>query len=402
MPASTTPLLVPPFRGFFLGRAVSLAGSSMTPVALALSVLGISGEAGDLGIVLAAQVIPQLVLTLVGGASADRFSRRGVLVVAGLGAGLTQGAVAAVLLTGHYSLPLVSGLVAAGGVLEAFASPALRGIVPELVGARDLQRANAVLSAAGNAARVLGPAAAGLMVAGAGGGWAIALDALSFVAAAGFFARLPRGTRVPASEARPLSGIRAGWEEFRSTPWIWSMTLSFGVINLVNVGPWQILGAMLTKGHDGEAAWGLVLSARALGTLVMSVVMYRLALRRPLRSGALAGALAALPLLALGCAAGTPALMTCAFVGALGFSLAGIAWDTALQQHVPGDVLLRVCSYDDLLSYAAIPAGQLLVGPAAAHLGGERVALLCGVIYVAAGLGPLAVRSVRDLSARTA
>lgn len=391
-------VLVPPFRGFFAGRAVSLAGSAMAPVALALAVLDTSARPADLGIVLAAQVIPQLVLTVVGGAVADRFSRRGVLVAANLGAGLTQGAVAVVLLTGRYSLPLVSGLELANGVLEAFASPALRGIVPELVAPRDVQRANSLLSAAGNAARVFGPAAAGVTAAAYGGGWAIALDALSFAAAAGFFARLRIGTRVPATRTRLLSDIREGWTEFRSTPWVWSTTLSFGVLNLVNVGPWQILGATLVREHDGEAAWGLVLSARAAGMLVMSVVMYRLVVRRPLRTGALAGALAGLPLLALGTGAGTPVLMACAFVGALGFTVAGITWDTALQRHMRGEVLSRVCSYDDLLSYSAIPAGQLLTGPAAARLGGEQVALWCGVVYVAAGLGRLAVRSVRDLS----
>jgi MFS family permease len=398
MPSLSIPVLVPPFRGFFFGRAVSLVGTSMAPVALALALLDTSDRPGDLGVVLAAQVIPQLVLTVVGGAVADRFSRRSLLVIANLGAGLTQGAVAAVLLTGHYSLPLVSGLELANGAIEAFASPALRGIVPELVGPQDLQRANSLLSATGNAARIFGPTAGGLIVAGFGGGWAIALDALSFVVAAGFFARLHQTARVPALRAHVLADIRAGWKEFRSIPWVWSMTLSFCVINLVNVGPWQILGATLTKEHNSEAAWGLVLSARALGMLGMSMALYHLALRRPLRTGALVGALAGLPLLALGFGTGVPELMACAFIGAIGFTVAGITWDTALQQHVPSDVLSRVCSYDDLLSYAAIPAGQLLVGPVAAHLGGERAALWCGVIYVVASIGPLAIRSVRDLS----
>jgi hypothetical protein len=204
-------LLAPPFRGFFFGRLVSLLGSSMTPVALALAVLNASGRPTDLGVVLACQIIPQLALLLVGGAVGDRFSRRAVLVVANLGAGLTQGGMAVLLLSGHYGLPSIAALSAANGALAAFTSPALRGMVPEVVAPADLQRANSLLAATQNAASVLGPTAAGLLVVGVGGGWAIALDALSFVAAAMFFARLPATTRVPpgGKASSPISG-RAG------------------------------------------------------------------------------------------------------------------------------------------------------------------------------------------------
>ena len=392
-------LLVPPFRGFFLGRLVSLLGSSMTPVALGLAVLNASGRPTDLGIVLASQIIPQLALLLVGGAVGDRFSRRSVLVAANLGACLTQAGTATLLLTSHYSLTAVATLSAGNGAIEAFASPALRGIVPEVVVAGDLQRANSLLAATQNAARILGPTAAGLLVVGAGGGWAIAIDAASYIAAALFFLRLPAGSAMPAGRGRLLADIGQGWRQFWAIPWVWTMALCYCVLNLVNVGPWQILGPTLTRASSGEAAWGVVLSVRAVGLLAMSMLMYRLVFRHPLRSTSLMGAAGALPLLALGLGFPTPGLVACAFVGALGFTAAGIAWDTSLQQHVPGHVLSRIAAFDDLLSYAAIPIGELLVGPAAAHLGARTVAFCCGIAYAAATLAPLASRSVRDLPA---
>jgi MFS family permease len=397
---SLLPVLAPPFRGFFLGRLVSLLGSAMTPVALAFAVLNASGRPSDLGIILACQITPQLALLLVGGAAGDRFSRRKVLVLANLGAGLTQGSVAVVLLAGHFSLPVIAGLEVGNGVMEAFASPALRGIVPDLVKPADVQRANSLLASTQNGAKILGPTAAGLLVVGVGGGWAVGLDALSFVAAAGFFLRLPVTSVVPASGPRAGLGadIRAGWRAFRSIRWVSVTALSFCVINLVNVGPWQILGPELTRQRSGEAAWGLVLSTRAVGLLVMSVVMYRIVLRHPLRVSRLLGGLGGLPLIALGLRLGLPWLMACAFVGALSFTLSGITWDTALQQHVPRELLSRVASFDDLLSYAAIPVGLLLTGPAAARFGGAPVALCCGVVFAAAAVAPLAVRSVRSLS----
>ncbi|TDQ05680.1 MFS transporter [Labedaea rhizosphaerae] len=393
-------MFTPAFRGFHAGRLVSLLGSAMTPVALALAVLDASGEPGDLGIVLAAQLVPNLALLLVGGAVADRWPRRAVLVAANLGAGLTQGVVAAVLLTGHYSLPLLAGIELANGALQAFTMPALRGILPELVGPAELQRANAALAAAANAAKIFGPTAAGLLSATVGGGWAIALDALSFLGAATLLARL-RIAAKPAVVARQglRADLRDGWRVFRGIRWVWVTTLAFFVINLVNTGPWQILGPLLTTQRSGQASWGLVLSARAVGLLVMSVVLSRMALRNPLRAGQCAGALGGLGLVGLGLGLPAPWVMACAFLAGLGFTTLGVTWDTAVQHHVPNDALSRVCAYSDLLSYAAIPAGQLMVGPAADHWGGAAVALCCGLAFAVAALAPLAVRDVRELRA---
>jgi predicted MFS family arabinose efflux permease len=347
--------------------------------------------------VLACQLVPNLALLLVGGAVADRLPRRAVLVVANLGAGLTQAGVALVLLTGAYRLWLVAGLALAGGALEAFTSPALRGIVPELVARDDLERANSLLSATRSAALIVGPTAAGLLVVAVGGGWAVAADAVSFLAAAGFLARLPR-VAAPVN-ARPglLHDIRDGFRAFFGIPWVWPVALAYAVINLVNAGPWQILGPALTGERDGAAAWGAVLGVRAVGLLVMSAVMYRLVLRRPLLFGRLAGALGACSLIALGLGVDAVALAALAFLGGIGFAASGITWDSALQRHVAPEHLGRVSSIDDLVSYAPIPVGQLLVGPAAAAWGGARVALWCGLAFAVAALAPLAFRAVRTL-----
>lgn len=384
--------MTPHFRTFLTARLVSYLGSSMSTVALAFGVLGASGQPADLGIVLAANIGPQLALLLVGGAVADRFSRRTLLVVANLGAGLAQAGVAAVLLTGSYSLLAVAALALVNGVLEAFASPALRGIVPELVPPADLGRANSLLASTRHGVRILGPALAGVIAAVAGGGWAVAVDALSFLVAAAFLTRLP-ATRASGARGSLLPDIRDGWREFRSRRWVWTAALSFCLVNLANVGAWQVLGPALT----GPAAWGLVLSVRATGLLLMSLLMYRITPRHPLRLGALIGATGGLPLVALGMDAALPVLVACAFVGALGFAVSGVVWDTALQRHVPGEVLSRVASYDDLLSFGAIPLSLLLVGPAAATWGAEAVTLVCGAVCAVSAVSPLAVREFRDL-----
>ncbi|MFJ9617521.1 MFS transporter [Streptomyces noursei] len=397
--AATSPLSRPAFRWFLTSQAVSLLGSAMAPVALAFAVLdGSGGRPGDLGVVLAARMLPLLAFLLVGGATADRFRRRTVLMAANLGAAGTQGTVAALLLTGHYALPPVAALEVLGGVCAAFTTPALRGLVPELVGTASLRPANALLSTVRNATKVLGPSLSGLLVVAVGSGPAIACDALSYAVAAGCLTRLPGHGAAPAR--RPASvwaQVRGGWREFRRIRWAGPATLSFFVINLVQTGTWQILGPALTERAAGRAAWGLVLSARGIGLLVSGAVLYRLTVGRLLALGQAASALGAVPLLVLGARLGAPWLIAAGFAAGLGVCVTGIAWDTSLQEHVPAHALSRVAACADLLAYAAIPLGQLCVGPLARAYGGSRVVAVAGAVSALAAVAPLASGAVRGL-----
>ncbi|MER5637154.1 MFS transporter [Kitasatospora sp. NPDC002227] len=400
-----SPLRSPAFRRFFAGRLVSLLGSAMAPVALAFAVLDAAPGITDLGIVLATRTVPMLAFLLLGGAAADRFSRRTVLLVAHLGSGLTQGAFAVLLLTHHYTLLSASALALLNGVLAAFTSPALRGVVPQLVDREQLRQANALLGSLANAAKILGPSAAGLLVAASNGGVAVAADAASYLLAAVFLARLPIAGTAERPKSRLLAELRSGWAEFTRQGWVWRVTTAFFLMNLVQTGTWQILGPQLTREVSSTAGWGLLLSVRGAGMLLASALAYRLAVRHLLRTGVAVSVLGALPLLALGAGLSLPALLAAAFAGGCGSGLAAVSWDTSLQEHVPGEALSRVSSYDDLLSYLAIPVGQLSVGPLAAAIGGRELATVTALLYAVAALSPLVFTSVRTLphaAARTA
>ena len=385
------------FRWFFAGRLVSLLGGSMAPVALAFAVLGVSGRAGDLGLVLAAHTVPLIAFVLLGGSVADRFSKGVVLWVSNLGAGLTQGVVAGLLILGHYDLVLVMVLEFCSGTLAAFTSPALRGVVPELVDKGSIQKANSLLSSARNGARVLGPTVAGVLVVTAGGGWAIAIDAVSFLIAALCMAKLDLPAKVAAGGGSVWTDLRDGWQVFRSTTWVWSVVGSFSLLNCIQVGVWSVLGPAIAMRTVGETSWGVVLSVEALGVLLMAVVMYRLVLRRLLAVGQVAVALTALPLIVLGVQGDVNWLVAAGFVAGLGSGLFGIAWDTSLQEHVPVEMLSRVASYDEFGSYVGIPVGQLAVVPLALAFGDAQVALVGGILFAVIALLPLATSSVRQL-----
>jgi len=247
--------------------------------------------------------------------------------------------------------------------------------------------------------RILGPMIASILVATSGGGWALAADALSYVLAAAAFTRIPGASRPPAAN-RPLwRDLADGWDTVRSMRWVVVMTISFALVNALNVGPWNVLGPQVVSGNNGAVGWGTVQTVRAAGLLVMSIVAVKLVLRRPLRDGQLWGTLAALPLLAVGLSGDAWLVAVAAFVGGLGLTVAGIAWESTLQAAVPEESLSRVAAYDDLLSYVAIPLSQLAVGPLAAAYGAKEISLVCGIAYVVVCVLPLLSREVRTIRA---
>lgn len=385
------------FRLFFAGRVVSQFGSSMTPVALAFGVLEISDSAGDLGLVLAAESIPLCLFMLFGGVVADRLSRSTVLFVSNLGSAVTQGAVAGLLISGRAELWMLVVLMAAFGTLLAFSFPALQGVIPQVVPREHLQQANAVLAFARNTAFVVGPSLAGVLVVTIGPGWAIAVDALSFTIAAMLLGRLRLGAPERAARTSMVHDLRIGWSEFTARTWVWVIVAAFGVMNAIHAGVWFTLGPPIAKRTIGEGPWGVVLSAEAIGFVVMSLVLLRVSLRFPLRAGMIGISALALPMLMLGLRPEVIPLVATAFVAGAGTEVFGIGWSTALQEHIPGEVLSRVASYDALGSFVAIPIGQLLAGPLAEHFGAREVTVAGALIYTAVAASTLMSASVRGL-----
>jgi hypothetical protein len=260
-----------------------------------------------------------------------------------------------------------------------------------------IQRANALLGATRNATKIVGPAIAGLVVAGAGGGWAVAVDAASYFVAALCLARLRLPAPVRRAGASMLRDLREGWAVFRSLSWVWAGSLALAGINLVQAGVWGVLGPVIAQDTIGPGAWGVVLSAEAVGLLVSSIVMYRVTVPHLLRTGHLFLAFGGLPLVLLGLDVPVPVLVAGAFLAGVGLGVYGIAYETSLQEHVPGETLSRVASIDTLGAFVTVPLGQLAVIPVAAAFGDARVAVVAGAVYAVMAVSVLVLRSVRQL-----
>jgi len=394
------PLRSPAFRWFFAGRSISLTGSFMSPVALAFGVLELTGSGTWLSALTAAALIPMVATMILGGSIADRYRRDSVLRLTSLGAGVTQVGVA-VLLLSHQAPVWLLPLSAGNGVFQGLSTPALRGIIANLGVGSSLQQGSSLLASAGNTARIIGPGLAGLLTASVGGGWAIAVDAASFLLASACFARISLPKPPPRAQDAPtmLADLREGWDYFRSRPWIWSVTLAFAVFNATNLGFWQILGPVTANRTIGAQGWGLVLSARGVGALLASVVLVKLTLmRRPMAPALTLMASATLPLILLGTGARTLWLAAASFLAGVAAEFFTVTWTTVTNIHIPERMLSRVGAHDEFWSFVALPVGQLCAPALAAAFGTTAVALTGGAIAAAAMLSASLVPSLRRIA----
>lgn len=383
---SLAPLRRRGFRFYFASRTVNLVGNSMAAVALAFAVLHVTDDdPAALGFVLAAHTVPMVVLLLWGGVLADRFPRTVVLQVSNLVSAATQGALAALVLTDAAELWMLIALSAVHGTVSAAGLPAMASIMPSLVPRDELQRANALVSLVRSALVIVGPTISALLVVGVGPGWALAVDAVTWLVAAlllGLVDLPPRERTAAEAEAGTLTQLREGWTFVRSTQWLWAVVLGFAVLNMIHGGAWFTLGPLRAKETIGVEGWGLVLSAEAVGLLVMTLVLLRVPLQRPLLWGMLGIATLGVPIFLLGAHPSLLVLVVAAFAAGAGTEVFGMGWNLAMQENVPDEMLSRVYSYDMLGSFVAIPVGQVLVGPLAVALGYGEVLMVSGAVYV--------------------
>ena len=172
------------FRWYFGSRAVDMVGDFMGHIALAFAVLEVSDSPSALGVVLAAHSIPMVAFLLIGGVLADRFGRTLIIQLSNVTAGVTQLAIAALVLSGHAEIWQLVVLTAVNGVAAAANQPALAGLLPQLAPKDSLQQANVLNGLLRNIALVFAPALGGALVVGVGAGWAIGINGVTYLLAA--------------------------------------------------------------------------------------------------------------------------------------------------------------------------------------------------------------------------
>jgi MFS family permease len=333
---------------------------------------------------------PMILLLLLGGVIADRLPRRTVMVSADLLRCASQAVLAVLLLTGHGTLPAMVVLAALLGIGNAFYIPGRNGLVPQVASAANLQSANALSGIAQSAGALLGPFAGGLLVAGAGAGWAIAIDSASY--ALGALLLLSVRVRVTAG-ARPatrmIDELAAGWIEFTRRLWVWLVVVQFSLFFLLVYGPMQVLGALgFAHVPGGALRWGGLLSMLGAGAVAGGLLALRLRPERPIQASLLLFLLYA-PVPASLAAHWPYAVQSgCFLLGGFSLAVFNVLWETTLQRVIPPELLSRVSAYDVFGSLCLLPLGYVVAGPMSELLG------VAGALWLGAGYTLLSTLAV--------
>jgi MFS family permease len=367
------------FRLLWGGQTVSMIGDAAFVVTLGWRTYSLSGS-GALGIVLMLQAVGLLLTLLIGGALADRFSRRRLMIVSDLFRGAVVTALVVVEATGHTSVATLGVVAFLTGLGSGFFMPAFGGIVPLVVEQPHLSSANALIGVSRQLSLVVGPALAGLLYEPLGAAAVFGLDAASYVFAATlvWLARPRRSEREEREGA--LRDVATGFRYVASEPWLWVTIALFSVFLMVVIAPVQVLLPELVAEHfdRGVGAYGLLFAAQGVGMVIGALVFAHL---MPTRNrGVLSYVLWTANAVAIVLFVLSPWFAVALGLGllrgaALGFGIA--VWETMLMALVPEGLLSRVISVDYFGSVGLMPIGLVLAG-AASDLASPEALLVTG------------------------
>ncbi len=358
LPAILDPLRHRDFRLLWVGQTSSRLGDSAYLVALPLQVLAIGGSPLELGIVFSLSSVSRIALLLVGGSVVDRLPRRRVLIATDVAEGLIVAAIAFLGFTGRLEVEHLYLTAILFGAVGAFFTPALGAIIPELVPEEILVSGNALRGFSRQAGMILGPVIAGLLIALSGPPAAFAFDAATFglsLLALAFISSRPG--RAAKEGTSLLVEIREGWSYTFSVPWLWITIFGFALINAAVFGPILIGLPILVVDQlrANQSVYGLLLAAMGAGEVVGAVITAQV---RRGRSGTVMYLYVFVEGIAVALFATlAPIPVLLALAGVIGYCIIGftILWESALQQHVPRELLGRVTSIDYF--------GAILIGP---------------------------------------
>lgn len=391
------------FRRVFLAQLISTAGDFLVPVAISFAVLDLTGSVSDLGLVLFARILGQVLLFLAGGVWADRLPRQQVMVASNAVRFFSQGLLGVLLVSGHAQIWQLVALQLVHGAATGVFRPAATGLTPQLVPASQLQAANGLMYLTLSIGGIVGPAVGGVLVATVGAGWAIIGDALTFAVSGVLLARIQPLGYAPRPRESFWRELAGGWREVRSRTWLWASIVDFAAFQMIYLATIMVLGPLVAKQSLGGAgAWAAILVAFSFGTLIGNAWSMRLRPKRPLVFAwtiiLLCGP--SLVLLAFRTPAWTIALTE---IGSgLSIGVAGTLWETTLQRNVPPEALSRVSAYDWMGSTALRPLGLAIVGPIAETIGVKETLLAAFALTMVSSLTLLAIPGMWRITADSA
>ncbi|AZI57632.1 MFS transporter [Nakamurella antarctica] len=375
------------YRLYYSGQAVSNIGTWMQRIAQDWLVLELTNSPFAVGVTTVMQFAPTMVLGLWGGVLADRYPKRTLLMWSQAAMGVMAGIIAVLTLTQNISVAAIYATALGTGFATVFNNPARQAFVNELVGPSLLANAIALNSALFQAARLLGPALAGLLITAVGSGWAFAFNAVSYIPSVGVLLLMRRSELYPSKAIPRRAGQQIeGLRYVAKTPALrWPIVLAlFTGIFGTNLA---VMLTAYTKNvfHSGAGVYGLLNSAVAVGAVVGAVAA---AGRRAPRMRALfvACGLFGLVNIAAGLTPWLWAFMAVLIV--LGFCSTTLMTMTNTSVQLAADPQFRgrVLSLFGLVLLGSTPVGSVMLGAITEVWGPAAAMISAGSVLVAAAV----------------
>jgi MFS family permease len=263
------------YRRYYAGQAVSLTGTWMQMTAQAWLVLTLTHSSTALGVVIALQTLPVLLLTPYGGVIADRSDKRRIMIALQSAMGVQALILGLLTVTGNVHVWEIGLLALILGVNNAFENPARQAFMLELVGSEHLRNAVSLNSVLVNIARTVGPAIAGILIATVGDGICFLVNAGSFVAVVGSLITMDLRTLQPSPPApRERGQLREGFAYVRRTPELALPLLMMAVVGCLTYEFQVSLPVMASRGlHAGATGFGFMTAAMGIGAVMGGLVI---------------------------------------------------------------------------------------------------------------------------------
>ena len=368
------------YRLYFAGQLISTTGTWMQSIAQAWLVLQITGSGVALGVTVALQFLPVLLVGAWGGLVADRVDKRRLLVGTQAAAGLLALVLGTVTALGVVQLWMIYVLALGLGAVNALDNPARRAFVVEMVGAEHVSNAVSLSSAMFMAARVIGPAIAGLVIAGFGVSWCFFANGVSYSAAVIAFLAMRENEffsvePVPKRRGQLREGLRYAW----STPTLRLVLVLTAVIGTLAFNFQVVLPLLAKQTFSGGAdTLGVLYASMSIGSVIGALVSAhearatrRFVLGAALAFGAALVAAALAPTFAL-------ELLVLVPVGAAGIAFTAMA-NGVLQTETAPEMRRRVAALFTVAFLGSTPIGGPIIGLVSQQLG-PRAGLWVGAV----------------------
>ncbi len=388
------------------GQTLSRMGDFLYQIALAWWVLEKTNSGIAMGAVFLFTLTPTILFVLLGGALVDRLPRARLLFLSDLGRGAIMTLITLLALSNQLELWMVYIGSLLFGFADAFFTPALQALVPQIIPQEDLTSANSINSLSMQLGRVAGPALGGILVGFGGTTLAFGINAASFLISAFTLIPLlsiPAPARSEETESTPqhlLADIREGWQTTVASPILWVSIITFAFVNITLAGPFSVGMPFLVRNHLGgdEKLLGLLYAVFPIGYAISGVALGNVQrLRHRGIVSYICSAVAGIGLGVFGLKLPLWALIVAALVNGAALEISGLIWTNILQELVPQEKLGRIASIDTLGSFVLLPLGFAFTGWLVDRLDIAIIFIAVGAVAALVSLLPLLHPSIRGL-----